>query len=496
MDFSTRIAAAEAVKADCIAVGVFAEGELTAQARALDAASKGALRSAVKSGDATGKRGSAVMLRGLPGVAAARVLVVGLGNRKELGDKAFVEAVRTAVKSAGPAVRELAVAATDWQPAGRDSLWQARQLVMAAREAVFRVDELKSRKENDNGAPERIVLVLAARDAASEHGLAQGAAIANGAELAKRLGNLPANICTPSFLADEAKKLGRSHKLGVEILDRKRIEALKMGSFLSVGKGSAEPPRLIVMKYAGAGSKSKAAEPIVLVGKGITFDSGGISIKPAATMDEMKFDMCGAAAVFGAMRAVAELRLKLNVIGVVPACENLPSGTANKPGDIVTSMSGQTIEVLNTDAEGRLILCDALTYVERFKPAAVVDVATLTGACVVALGEVNTGLFSTDDILAEELLAAAKTAVDPAWRMPVQDDYQDQLKSNFADMANIGAPGKAGAVIGACFLARFARAYPWAHLDIAGTAWKGGQAKGATGRPVPLLTQFLMQRAG
>jgi leucyl aminopeptidase len=496
MDFSTRIAAAEAVKADCIAVGVFAEGELTAQARALDAASKGALRAAVKSGDATGKRGSAVMLRGLSGVAASRVLMVGLGNRKELSDKGFVEAVRTAVKGAGPAVRELAVAALDWLPAGRDGLWQARQLVMAAREAVFRVDELKSRREDDNGGPERIVLVLAARDADSERGLAQGTAIANGAELAKRLGNLPANICTPSFLADEARKLGRSHRLGVEILDRKRIEALKMGSFLSVGKGSAEPPRLIVMKYDGAGSKRKAAEPIVLVGKGITFDSGGISIKPAATMDEMKFDMCGAAAVFGAMRAVAELKLKLNVVGVVPACENLPSGTANKPGDIVTSMSGQTIEVLNTDAEGRLILCDALTYVERFKPAAVVDVATLTGACVVALGEVNTGLFSSDDILAEELLAAAKAAVDPAWRMPVQDDYQEQLKSNFADMANIGSPGKAGAVIGACFLARFARAYPWAHLDIAGTAWKGGQAKGATGRPVPLLTQFLMQRAG
>ena len=496
MDFSTRIAAAEAVKADCIAVGVFAEGELTPQARALDAASKGALRSAVKSGDATGKRGSAVMLRGLPGVSAARVLMVGLGNRKELSDKVYVEAVRTAVRGAGPAVKELAIAAADWMPEGRDGLWQARQLVMAGREAVFRVDELKSKKENDNGGPERIVLVLAARDAASERGLAQGTAIANGAELAKRLGNLPANICTPSYLADEARKLGRSHKLKVEILDRKRIEALKMGSFLSVGKGSAEPPRLIVMKYEGAGSKGRAAEPVVLVGKGITFDSGGISIKPAATMDEMKFDMCGAAAVFGAMRAAAELKLKLNVVGVVPACENLPSGTANKPGDIVTSMSGQTIEVLNTDAEGRLILCDALTYVERFKPAAVVDVATLTGACVVALGDVNTGLFSADDMLAEELLAAAKTAVDPAWRMPVQDDYQEQLKSNFADMANIGAPGKAGAVIGACFLARFARAFPWAHLDIAGTAWKGGQAKGATGRPVPLLTQFLMQRAG
>ena len=496
MDFSTRTAAAEAVKADCIAVGVFAEGELAAQARALDAASKGALRAAVKSGDANGKRGASVMLRGLPGVAAARVLMVGLGKRTEFSDRAFVEAVRTAVKGAGPAVRELAVAATDWLPAGRDSAWQARQLVMAAREAVFRVDELKSKKESDNGGPERVVLVLSARDAAAEHGLAHGTAIANGIELAKRLGNLPANICTPSFLADEAKKLGRSHKLGVEILDQKRIEALKMGSFLSVAKGSAEPPRLIVMKYDGAGAKGRSAAPIVLVGKGITFDSGGISIKPAATMDEMKFDMCGAASVFGALRAVAEMKLKLNVIGVVPACENLPSGTANKPGDIVTSMSGQTIEVLNTDAEGRLILCDALTYVERFKPAAVVDIATLTGACVVALGEVNTGLFSADDALADELLAAARSAVDPAWRLPVQDDYQEQLKSNFADMANIGTPGKAGAVTAACFLARFAKAYPWAHLDIAGTAWKGGSAKGATGRPVPLLTQFLMQRAG
>jgi leucyl aminopeptidase len=495
MDFSTRTAAADAVKADCVAVGVFADGELSAQARAVDAASKGALRAAVKSGDVTGKRGSSVMLRAVPNVAAARVLLVGLGSRKEFGDKVFIEAVRTAVKGAGPAVKELAIAAADWLPAGRDGQWQARQLVLAAREAVFRVDELKSKKENGNGGPERVVLVLAGRDAAAEHGLAQGTAIANGVELAKRLGNLPANICTPSFLADEAKKLGRSHKLGVEILDRKRIEALKMGSFMSVAKGSTEPPRLIVMKYEGA-AKGKGAAPIVLVGKGITFDSGGISIKPATTMDEMKFDMCGAASVFGALRAAAELKLKLNVVGVVPACENLPSGTASKPGDIVTSMSGQTIEVLNTDAEGRLILCDALTYAERFKPAAVVDVATLTGACVVALGDVNSGLFSADDALADELLAAAKAAVDPAWRLPVQDEYQESLKSNFADVANIGAPGKAGAVTAACFLARFAKAYPWAHLDIAGTAWKSGPAKSATGRPVPLLTEFLMQRAG
>jgi leucyl aminopeptidase len=495
MDFSTRTAAAEAVKADCIVVGLYAEGDLTAQARSLDAAAKGALRAAVKSGDATGKRGATLMLRGLPGVASPRVLMVGLGKRKEFNDKAMLEAVAAAVRAAGAAVKELAFAATDWLPPGRDSAWLARQLVLASREAVFRADELKSIKDDDAAAPDRIVLVLTARDAAAEHGLAQGTAIANGVELAKRLGNLPGNICTPGFLAAEARKLGRSHRLDVDILDRRKIEALKMGSFLSVAKGSNEPPQLIVMKYSGAG-KRKPADPVVLVGKGITFDSGGISIKPSGAMDEMKFDMCGAASVFGAMRALAELKLAINVVGIVPACENLPSGAASKPGDIVTSMSGQTIEVLNTDAEGRLILCDALTYAERFKPAAVVDVATLTGACVVALGEVNSGLFSPDDTLAEELLASGNAAVDPAWRLPVQDDYQEQLKSNFADMANIGSQGKAGAVIGACFLARFTKAYPWAHLDIAGTAWKGGPAKGATGRPVPLLAEFLMRRAG
>jgi leucyl aminopeptidase len=495
MDFSTRTAAAEAVRADCIVVGLYSEGDLTAQARSLDAAAKGALRAAVKSGDATGKRGATLMLRGLPGVASPRVLMVGLGKRKEFNDKALLEAVAAAVRAAGVAVKELAFAATDWLPAGRDSAWLARQLVLASREAVFRADELKSIKDDDAAAPDRIVLVLTARDAAAEHGLAQGTAIANGVELAKRLGNLPGNICTPGFLAAEARKLGRSHRLDVDILDRRKIEALKMGSFLSVAKGSNEPPQLIVMKYSGAG-KRKPADPVVLVGKGITFDSGGISIKPSGAMDEMKFDMCGAASVFGAMRALAELKLAINVVGIVPACENLPSGAASKPGDIVTSMSGQTIEVLNTDAEGRLILCDALTYAERFKPAAVVDVATLTGACVVALGEVNSGLFSPDDTLAEELLASGKAAVDPAWRLPVQDDYQEQLKSNFADMANIGSQGKAGAVIGACFLARFTKGYPWAHLDIAGTAWKGGPAKGATGRPVPLLAEFLMRRAG
>ena len=276
------------------------------------------------------------------------------------------------------------------------------------------------------------------------------------------------------------------------MLEPKQLEALKMGSFLAVARGSAQPPRLIVMKYNGAGTK---AAPVVLVGKGITFDSGGISLKPGAAMDEMKYDMCGAASVLGTMRALAELKLKLNVVGVVAACENMPAGNATKPGDIVTSMSGQTIEILNTDAEGRLILCDALTYAERFKPAVVVDIATLTGACVVALGNVNSGLFSNNEELAGELMAASKAAGDAAWRMPLDEDYQEQLKSNFADMANIGTPGNAGAVTAACFLSRFTKNYAWAHLDIAGTAWKSGAAKGATGRPVPLLTQFLINRA-
>jgi leucyl aminopeptidase len=492
MEFSTKVASADAVKADCVAVGIYADGELTAAARRIDAASKGAVAAAVKSGDATGKRGNAVMLRDVPGVASPRVLLLGLGKSGEFTDKAFAEAVRTAVRSAGAGVKDLALAVGDWKLRGRDHAWQARTLAVAAREMVFRTDELKSKKDDNGPRVARILLLTDARDAHAEQGLKEGVAIANGAALAKRLGNLPGNVCTPTYLGEQARELGKEWKLDVEVFDRKDIEKLRMGSFLSVTRGSAEPPRLIVVKYHGA---AKSQAPVALVGKGITFDSGGISLKPGAAMDEMKFDMCGAASVLGTLRAVAEMKLKVNVVGVIAACENLPSGTATKPGDIVTSMSGQTIEVLNTDAEGRLILCDALTYVERFKPAAVIDIATLTGACVVALGDVNSGLFATDDALADELLRASRVALDPAWRMPVEEDYQEQLKSNFADMANIGMPGKAGAVIAACFLARFTKAYKWAHLDIAGTAWKSGNAKGATGRPVPLLANFLMKRA-
>ncbi len=495
MEFSMRVAAADAAKADCIAIGIYADGEMTQAARRIDQVSGGAIKKAIASGDATGKRGATLMLRQLPAVAAPRVLLVGLGKSGEFNDKGYVEAVRAAVKNAGQGTRELAIAAGDWRVKGRDAAWQTRLLVIAAREVVFRTDELKSKREDDKNGAERVVVIFDKRpndeQRAAEAGLNEGRAIANGMELAKRLGNLPANVCTPSYLADQAQRIAKKQKLGVEILGTKQIEKLGMGSFLSVAKGSDEPPKLIVLKYNGAG---KGAKPHVLVGKGITFDSGGISIKPAATMDEMKFDMCGAASVLGTLQAVAELKLKLNVIGIVAACENLPSGRANKPGDIVTSMSGQTIEVLNTDAEGRLILCDALTYAERFKPAAVIDIATLTGAIVVALGPVNSGLFATDETLAADLIRASKVTIDPTWRMPLDEDYQEHLKSNFADIPNIGTPGVAGSVIAACFLARFTKAYPWAHLDIAGVAWKSGASKGATGRPVPLLTQFLMGR--
>ena len=328
--------------------------------------------------------------------------------------------------------------------------------------------------------------------AALQAGLARGAAIGEGVTLARECANRPGNHCTPSFLADEARRLGKSFGLKVQVLERKDVEKLGMGAFLAVAQGSSEPLKFIVAEWRGAGKKDA---PIVLVGKGITFDTGGISLKPAAEMDEMKFDMGGAASVLGTLRALAQLKARVNVVGLIVATENMPGGRAVKPGDVVTSMSGQTIEILNTDAEGRLILCDALTYAERFKPAAVVDIATLTGACVIALGHQRSGLFSPDDALADELQKAGDAGLDPCWRMPVDEEYDEALKSNFADMANVG-PRAGGSITAAMFLKRFAGKYRWAHLDIAGTAWKSGAAKGGTGRPVPLLTHFVLGRAG
>jgi leucyl aminopeptidase len=321
-----------------------------------------------------------------------------------------------------------------------------------------------------------------------EAAAARGLAISHGMDLARDLGNLPGNVCTPTHLAERAQAL--AHELGFkcEVLDREKLEELKMGSFLSVTNGSDQPPKFIVLEYWGAGKKQK---PFILVGKGITFDSGGISLKPGLDMDQMKFDMCGAASVFGTLCAIGELKAKINVIGLVPACENMPSGRATKPGDIVRSMSGQTIEVLNTDAEGRLILCDALTYAERYEPAAVVDIATLTGAMVIALGHIASGMFSNSDSLARALLNAGEESFDRSWQLPLWDDYHEGLASNFADFANIaGRPG--GSITAACFLSKFTKKYDWAHLDIAGVAWNEGKEKGATGRPVPLLTTWLL----
>jgi len=499
MDFSIKPLDAKntvtGIKTGCLAVAVFEDRKLSAAAKALNA--KGAIDAALRSGDITGKPGSTLLLRGVTGIAAERVLLVGLGKEDAVGEKDFTSALQAVVRVFGTLGAKEAVVALPYDiVAKRDMAWALRSAVLAAREAAYRFEVMKSKKEPAAACIARIGFAVAGAEAsAAKAAVAQAVAVANGMDLTKDLGNLPANVCTPTYLADTAKKMAKDFKLEAQILDRRQLETLKMYSFLSVTNGSVQPPKFIVLKYMGG--KPKDA-PVVLVGKGITFDSGGISLKPGAAMDEMKYDMGGAAAVLGTMRAVAEMRLKLNLIVVIPSCENLPSGSATKPGDIVTSMSGQTIEILNTDAEGRLVLCDALTYVERFKPAVVIDAATLTGACITALGHHNSGLFTRNDdahdALADALLAAGREAGDTAWRMPIEDVYQEQLKSNFADMANIGGPA-AGSVTAACFLERYTRKYTWAHLDIAGTAWKSGAAKGSTGRPVPLLTTFLIRRA-
>ncbi|MGD8937585.1 MAG: leucyl aminopeptidase, partial [Thiogranum sp.] len=428
------------------------------------------------------------------GVQAKRILVVGCGKDKQLSPKAFIKVARaaaTAVKNGGAsdALSYLA----ELEVADRDLAWKARQIVTASRAVVYSFDELKSDAKPPKHPLRRLSIGVSSHEHVDEakDGVQKGVAIANGIDLARTLGNRPGNRCTPSDLAQQARDLKKTFSaLKVEILEEKDMEKLGMGSLLSVARGSREPAKLIVMQYHGG---KKGDKPVVLVGKGVTFDSGGISLKPGAAMDEMKFDMCGAASVFGSVSAVAELKLPINLVGIVPATENLPDGSATKPGDVVTSMSGQTIEVLNTDAEGRLILCDALTYAKKFDPDVVIDIATLTGACVVALGHHALGLLGNDQPLADALLAAGQTACDRAWQLPLWDEYDEALSSNFADMANIGGRS-AGTITAACFLGRFTGDYRWVHLDIAGVAWDTGKNKGATGRPVPLLMQYLLDR--
>ena len=486
MDFRTQATApgaASRLAADALLVVVVGD----AVPAGLDEPLAAAVAEAIAQGDLTLKPGKVAYLRQVVGVKSPRVVVAAAKDASAKAVKAAAAAGLGVLKALG--VKHLAV-----MIAGADEATpaQAEALAAAAGEAVY---VYSSTKPSATAAPllNKLTLLVANKvDAkAADEGLQRGAAIAEGVALARELANRPGNHCTPTMLAAEARKMAKAQGLKIEVLDKKQIEAAGMGSFLAVAQGSDEPPRFIVMHYHGA---AKADAPLVLVGKGITFDSGGISLKPGGEMDEMKFDMGGAASVLGTMLAVAQLKPKLNLVGVIAACENMPSGRALKPGDVITSLSGQTIEVLNTDAEGRLILCDALTYVERFKPAAVVDIATLTGACVVALGAVRSGMFSTDDALAADLLAAGDAALDTCWRLPTDDEYDEGLKSNFADVANIG--GRAGgAITAAMFLKRFTAKLRWAHLDIAGTAWKSGAAKGATGRPVGLLTHWVLSQA-
>ena len=494
MEFSIKSGRPEKQRSACVVVGVFEPRKLSAAAETVDNAAHQFLSDILRRGDMEGKAGTSLLLHGVPGVEADRILLVGLGKEREFREKEYRAALATAVRQLNETGGfDGTVYLTELNVRRRDVAWKIRQAALVVQETVYRFDRLKSKKDEVRRPLRKLTFCVNRRSelAAADAALAEGLAIAAGAELAKDLGNLPGNICTPTYLADEARELAKSHGLGIEVLERADMEKLGMNTLLSVARGSHEPPKFIVLRHAGGAS---GAKPAVLVGKGITFDSGGISLKPGLEMDEMKYDMCGAASVLGTLKAAALMKLPLNVIGVIPTTENMPGGAATKPGDVITSMSGQTVEILNTDAEGRLILCDALTYVERFDPECVVDIATLTGACVIALGHVASGLLANHEGLAKELLDAGDDAYDRAWQWPLWDDYQEQLKSNFADMANIGGR-PAGTITAACFLSRFAEKFHWAHLDIAGTAWRSGKEKGATGRPVPLLTHFLLERA-
>jgi leucyl aminopeptidase len=495
MEFSIKNGNPEKQRNACVVVGVYESRKLSAAAAAIDRASDGYLGSIMRRGDMEGKLGSSLLLHNVPGTLCDRVLLIGLGKEREFREREYRRAVAASIKALdNHGASDVATFLAELPIKKRDIGWKIEQMIEVAQDVIYRFAHPQCKKEEERRGVEKLIINVPQRNdlRKGDSALKRGLAIAAGIKLTKDLGNLPGNICTPTFLANTAVELGKQHGFKVEVLEKADMEKLGMGSFLSVAKGSRQPPKLIVLHY----NKGEAGKkPLALVGKGITFDAGGISIKPAAEMDEMKYDMCGAASVLGTFKAIAEMDLPINVVGVIPTCENLPDGDANKPGDIVTSMSGQTIEILNTDAEGRLILCDALTYTERFEPEAVIDIATLTGACVIALGHHASGLFGNSETLTKDLHHAGEETFDRVWPMPLWDDYQEQLKSNFADMANIGGRA-AGSVTAACFLSRFAKNFEWAHLDIAGTAWKSGKDKGATGRPVPLLTHFLMQRNG
>jgi len=492
LQFTVEHSSPEKISTGLLVLGAFAEASLPPSTQKVDEESKGKLTTLLKRGELDDKAGSTLLLQDLPGTHAERVLVVSLGKKDQFNEKAFRDAVSSVSKVAanGPA-KDAVISLVELNVPNRSEDWRIQEAIRLIADAAYRFTETQAKpKQNEKGAKKVTLLVSGTGDNKTKEATLRGQAIAEGIALAKDLGNLPGNICNPAYLAETARAMGKEFKFEVEILERDDMRKLGMGALLSVGQGSAQPCKFIAMRHMKGGD----TQPIVLVGKGVTFDSGGISLKPGANMDEMKFDMCGAASVFGVMKTVGRLQLPINIVALVPAVENMPGSNATRPGDVVTSMSGKTIEVLNTDAEGRMTLADALTYAERYNPACVIDIATLTGACVIALGNITTGLFANDDELAEELLKSGVDSGDRAWRLPMFDEYQDLLKSNFADMSNLGGR-PAGAITAACFLKRFADKFKWAHMDIAGTNAISGDAKGATGRPVPLLSDFLIARA-
>ena len=467
MEFSVKSGSPEKQRSACIVVGVFEPRRLTAVAEQLDEISEGYISNLLRRGDLEGKAGQMLLLHHVPNVLSERVLLVGCGKERELDERQYKQIIAKTITTLNETGSMEAVCfLTELHVKGRDTYWKVRQAVEATEDSLYTFLQLKTKKGEPRRPLRKIVFNVPTRreltvgERAVEHGLA----ISRGAKVTKDVANMPPNICNPAYLWEQAQSLASQYEsISAEVVDETQMAELGMQAYLAVGRGSA--------------------------------NSGGISIKPGEAMDEMKYDMGGAAGVLGTMHTIAALNLPINIIGVLAGCENMPDGTAYRPGDILTTMSGQTVEVLNTDAEGRLVLCDALTYVERYEPELVIDVATLTGAVIIALGHHATGLMSTHNPLAHELLNASEQSSDRAWRLPVWDDYQEQLESPFADMTNLGGR-PAGSITAACFLSRFTKKYNWAHLDIAGTAWRSGKNKGATGRPVPMLSQFLMNRAG
>ncbi|MGK9064658.1 leucyl aminopeptidase [Stutzerimonas chloritidismutans] len=495
MEFVVKNSKAAATKTATLILPVGEDRALGPVAQTVDQACNGAISAILKRGDVQGKPGQTLLQHSLPGLKAERVLLLGVGKFDELDTRQWRKASAAALGALkGLGGTDAAIALQDVRLKNRDGYARARILVEALADGRYVFDQFKSKKADVPALRKLTLLVDKPEQTEAELATRHATAIAAGMSLTRDLGNLPPNVCHPNYMADQARQLGKAFKgLKVDVLDEKKLRELGAGSFLAVSQGSEQPGCIVVMQYNGG---KKGEQPYALVGKGITFDTGGISLKPGQGMDEMKYDMCGAASVLGTFRAVLELQLPINLVGLLACAENMPSGNATRPGDIVTTMSGQTVEILNTDAEGRLVLCDTLTYAERFKPRAVIDIATLTGACIVALGSNTSGLLGNNDELIQQVLGAGQKADDRAWQLPLFDEYQEQLDSPFADIANIGGP-KAGTITAACFLSRFTKAYPWVHLDVAGTAWtSGGKDKGATGRPVPLLMQYLLDQAG